>query len=287
MTTQPLHKILIVLILTWPVLAITPKHIELMAFWNVGQGQWITYIQNDSCQHFDFGGEKNLFYKTMTQKIQIYCQSKLNHLYLSHFDEDHFSMLNIILQTKKQCIHIDLFKRLVLLKNLPHLFKKNFDLYSKKLMQLPICPQAKGSLPITLYNQVSGQKNSNDQSLVVLIEQLLIPGDSTVKQEKIWQHHSKITSQNLIPGQTPTRPRIQLLSLGHHGSQTSTSEALLNQLPYLTTAVAQARKKKYGHPHRSVRIRLKSKNISLLQTEIWGHIIFEWPLSLPKDPIKL
>jgi competence protein ComEC len=66
------------------------------------------------------------------------------------------------------------------------------------------------------------------------------------------------------------------LILGHHGSQTSSSQAFLTQArPGL--AIASARRARYGHPHRKVVSRLRQKKIPTLTTEDWGSLFFSLP----------
>ena len=52
--------------------------------WNVGQGQWVSYIDIDKCYHFDAGGE--FFDK---RKFQKHCKNKYNAFSFSHWDWDH------------------------------------------------------------------------------------------------------------------------------------------------------------------------------------------------------
>ena len=38
-------------------LADSPIHMNEWIIWNSGQGQWVTQVTNETCTHFDFGGE--------------------------------------------------------------------------------------------------------------------------------------------------------------------------------------------------------------------------------------
>lgn len=66
---------------------------------------------------------------------------------------------------------------------------------------------------------------------------------------------------------------VRVLALGHHGSRTSTSKDLLKELPNLKLAIASARKRRYGHPHRETVEALGKFKVPILSTEDWGNIV--------------
>ena len=102
--------------------------------------------------------------------------------------------------------------------------------------------------------------SANDLSWVQFDSGFLLPGDSTKSAEKIWSNDFKNISETKV------------LVLGHHGSRTSTSAALLNKLPHLQMTIASARKARYGHPNTEVLQRLRIKKTPVLKTEDWGSI---------------
>lgn len=118
-------------------------------------------------------------------------------------------------------------------------------------------------------DEITSQHNKliskNDRSRIfILKKKILIPGDSTKKAEKKWAISNQ---QNLSS--------IKVLITPHHGSNTSTSKALLNTLPNLKLAITSARKKVFGHPHYKVNLRFSIKKIPHLKTEDWGNIRIE------------
>lgn len=52
--------------------------------WNVGQGEWVTHVSGDVCDHFDMGGEK-----WPREAIRLACADKVNRVFFSHWDMDH------------------------------------------------------------------------------------------------------------------------------------------------------------------------------------------------------
>lgn len=224
----------------------------LALFWNVGQGQWITVVTPDQCLHFDFGGEFQYFNHHRSLLLKL-CQRKINPLYLTHPDYDHYAY----------------YKQLVRL--LPKICWAEIDhtpLPEKMTnLKIPLCLEKSltGSRPFV--NRIfkpnknfSPKKLSkNDQSIVYQFASVLIPGDSTKKMENKW-------------APLLTHHKIKILSVGHHGSRTSTSPRLLQHLPQLKQAIVQARQKKYGHPSLDTRKVLNSYRIPVLKTEDWGNI---------------
>lgn len=209
-----------------------PPH---FVIWNVGQGSWSSYIDQENCHHFDMGGDR---FK-LQQAISL-CGDKINHIYLTHLDYDHINAIApFTKRVKKACLFFP---------------KKIHIQYLKKMSRC--------DLPNFIDIIYSGEtdRSNNESSIVYLVKnKILITGDSYKKQEKKW--HKKV------------KPPIDILILGHHGSKTSTSKPLLKYLkPKI--AVASARYKKYRHPHNLTKRKLTSQGITLLQTEVYGNIHF-------------
>lgn len=233
-------------------LAVNQKH--QLVLWNVGQGQWLTFITPQSCFHFDVGGEY-----WDSKKISAACAHKLNRIFISHTDFDHIRLLSKISNWPRFC-----------LENLK--FEISSPFYRKISKHFTRCePRALSSQPsfhtLTLSKSLftarkaSQRLSANDLSHIFQVENsVLIPGDSTTKAEKIWINRIK----NLR--------KMRVLILGHHGSSTSTSTLLLQQLPNLKMAFVSARQEVYGHPHPWVVHRLQKKNVPTLSTEDWGHL---------------
>lgn len=221
---------------------ITPRWVV----WNVGQGLWITGVFDSHCLHLDAGGERK-----PPSTLAVWCQGKRNQLHLSHWDWDHIGGVAS------------------LARQLPALCRQGrpggtttSQARRKIIESIPLCQQESPLLHELHWRR--SEKSANHASRVfVWKNQWLFPGDSPQTEEKKWL------------GQIPDPEKIRILLLGHHGSQTSTSEVLLNSLSGLRLAIASARRKVYGHPHPKVTERLARKRIPLLRTEEWGHLIFE------------
>ncbi len=233
------------------------EHRDLLVVWNVGQGQWVSWIRPNVCNHFDMGGE----WRPSSKLIRTLCAHHLNEIYFSHWDWDHIGLLKGSLR------------------DLPNLCvarrpPKNPTKQPKKkrlLESVPTCsnPHSAKMTSIeelhTLFHLTSSSP-SNDQSRIFNLNgSVLVTGDSPSRQERIWRH------------QLSKKNRISHLIAGHHGSRTSNSKELIESLPKLRQVISSARSRRYGHPHPQVRKRLKQAGVSLIQTEKWGNILIDLP----------
>ena len=226
-----------------------------LIIWRMGQGQMVTYSDPIQCVHFDMGGE---YFPLKDLKKE--CRRKKNKVFFSHWDWDHINF------AKKAWKNLFYFCRL----NEPG--GKGNNRKKKFLFSIPKCRKSKSDIfkEITFSARLNKKKSiseSNKHSRVIVVKnQVLIPGDSPGSSEKLWMH--KITNP------------IRVLVLSHHGSRYSTTSALLKKLKYLKIATASARKKRYGHPHPLLKKRLSKIGVPLLGTEEFHHIripLIFWP----------
>jgi len=66
----------------------------------------------------------------------------------------------------------------------------------------------------------------------------------------------------------------EVLKLGHHGSDTSSSGLFLDTVDPEFAVVSAGGDNRYGHPHREVVERVSERNITLLETSKAGSVIF-------------
>jgi competence protein ComEC len=240
-------------LLTFILIAISTKATKKEAgqefiVWNVGQGLWTTWVTDNQCLHFDAGGE---YYKIIS-RVTSACKYKYNLIHLSHWDSDH---INFVKNFSRNVDH-------ACLATMPGGIPTN-PAKQKWLADIDFCSNGIRHEPIDdLWNSSKKKMSSNEASHVFYIRKLsvLIPGDSTKKEEMIWSQRIK--------------PNLNGLVLGHHGSKTSTSDELLNHAPNLHWAVASARQSRYGHPHKQIIKALQKRKIPLLKTEDWGTFHF-------------
>ena len=243
-----MSKLIFLFLLLHPTLC-TMRSAQIVAlFWNIGQGQWTTVITADTCRHYDFGGEITYWNKNRNLLLKL-CKDKQNILHLSHPDLDHYAYYPPMQKTLKNICWFEIDHSSIPAK--------------RQLRKIPLCPERKYADAHSRHHfrmyKPANFRSKNDSSKVYAFKNLLIPGDSPQKHEKIW-------AANLTAPEKHT-----LLQLGHHGSRTSSSDLLFKKLSRIKMAVVQARKKRFNHPHPETIQRLKKYRIPLLTTEDWGN----------------
>lgn len=71
----------------------------------------------------------------------------------------------------------------------------------------------------------------------------------------------------------PTLP-VDVLKVGHHGSKSSTSTALLQAYQPKVAVISVGKTNRFGHPHQEVLDRLKERKIKIFRTDIDGAISY-------------
>ncbi len=118
-----------------------------------------------------------------------------------------------------------------------------------------------GSATLTFYNTAGGNSNENNDSLVVVYEngedRALFTGDAEAEVEK-----------KLSVGD------IELLKVGHHGSNTSSTRSFINQIQPEYAVILTGQPNQYGHPHQETLSLFESKGIPVYRTDEQGDIVF-------------
>ena len=112
--------------------------------------------------------------------------------------------------------------------------------------------------------QTKEYDNENDNSNVIYTElngyKFMFMGDAGVEKEK-----DILDKYNLS--------NIDVLKVGHHGSKTSSSKELINQINPRYSIISVGKNNRYGHPNREVLDNLKESKI--YRTDKDGSIMFK------------
>ena len=207
-------------------------------FVNVGQGDSIIIKNKMHTVMIDTGGNKS-FDMAEETLIPFMNKKKITHLdalILTHDDFDHSGA--------KQSL-IDNFK------------------VSTVLTEQNQFPYQVGDLYIENLNTFEFSEE-NDKSLVLSLEfigkKFLFTGDASVKTEE------KILEKYNVD--------CDILKVGHHGSNTSTSEKFIKATSPNEAIISCGEKNSYGHPHQEIIDRLKKYNVKIRRTDEEGTICY-------------
>lgn len=122
-----------------------------------------------------------------------------------------------------------------------------------------------GPIKIEVLHPSSLSGDLNTDSIVTRISfddmAFVMTGDATSTSEK------QMIKQGNI--------EAQVLSLGHHGSNTSSTQSFLDAVDPDIAIYSAASDSQYGHPHKEVVSRVENNGIKLYGTDVHGNIIVE------------
>ena len=111
-----------------------------------------------------------------------------------------------------------------------------------------------------------GSSNMNNTSIICKITfgntSFLFTGDAEREEE-----------QNII--EQGCNLRADVLKVGHHGSETSTSYVFLREVMPKYSVISVGKKNSYGHPSEAVLSRLSDEGSEVFRTDLNGDIIME------------
>ncbi len=124
-----------------------------------------------------------------------------------------------------------------------------------------------GEAVITVLGPVKSYPDPNDTSIVLRVDygetSFLFTGDMETTAEAdmmdYWDDDSRF--------------RVDVLKVGHHGSNTSTGYRFLNAVMPTYGVIPVGKDNDYGHPHDEPMARLKQAGVVTLRTDELGHVI--------------
>lgn len=254
----------------------------MVAFVDVGQGDSL-FIQlpfNQGNYLVDTGGRIPFFVEDWARKrMQItnaertllpFLKSRgvtqLNQVFITHGDMDHMGDLLVI----DQVIPI---QKLTYPEGTDKKsqFRKKVQLLKQKGVVLD--PVLSGSvvnfqkgIELEVIYPTKAGKGQNNDSLVLLVtikrKRFLLTGD-------LENAEADLVHKNL-------NLKAEVLKVGHHGSRTSTSALLLEQIQAREAVVSSGRNNRFGHPHQETLERLALFQVEVSQTDLNGMIYYTW-----------
>ena len=210
-------------------------------FINVGQGDCTLVRNRNKTVLIDTGGltymdVANDSLVPFLKKKRIY---KIDAVIITHYDYDHYGALSSLAKSYR--------------------INAIYDYNS-------VFPVTIGNLTFNNYNYYANTNEENDKSLVISFTNcnkgFVIMGDAPSYIEKeIIKHEQSI--------------KCDVLKVGHHGSNTSTSEEWLKYLSPSEAIVSCGKNNKFGHPNKEVVTLLNKYKIKIRRTDLEGTIVYK------------
>ena len=89
--------------------------------------------------------------------------------------------------------------------------------------------------------------------------------------------------KNIIVGIDSSNIASEVLKVGHHGSNTSSSEKFLKEVQPLYGVISVGYNNRFGHPDSAVLERMEKLGIKIYRTDLNGAIVFQ----ATKDNLKV
>jgi competence protein ComEC len=225
-----------------------------LIFLDVGQGDAAVYIDSKCVVVVDA-------FSNVESYLRTHGRIHIDYLFLTHSDLDHTKEANKLIENMK-VRHV-----------VTSPYQRIEGIETQTIYQFPktyIC----GELKINILGPTYSMFDDNDDSLIILFEflevKILFTGDASKNREK--QFLSSINGP------------IDVLKIGHHGSNTSTDPELLYALKPKFGIISTSKNNRYGMPHKEVLTSLNYFNVqyfitsrdgSIKMTVIEGDIIWE------------
>ena len=235
---------------------------------DVGQGDSILIHSKGKNMLIDTGGietyQNKSFKSSNDSKVVINTTipllkklgiSKIDYLVLTHGDFDHAGeAINLIRNFNVDKIYLNQGKFNSLEKKIIMNHKKTFQIAENDLIKL-------GRISLISLNKAFDDENDSSTILLMYYKniKILLTGDASVKSEKYILD-------------TYDLGHVDILKLGHHGSKTSTGEALLKEIRPSLGLISCGKDNKFSHPHKVTIEKLKKYKVRYIRTDIEGSI---------------
>ncbi len=224
---------------------------------DVGQGDSALLYSKGKALLLDTGGnvynENSVVKYTTIPLLKSLGIKKLNYVLLTHGDYDHLGDIMYLNDNF-------LIEKIKINQGAQTEIEKNLNKLSKTTTSKQDEVITLGNYKIIELNKKWSEENSASSIYYVIHKNLniLFLGDATKKVEKYI-----LNNYNL---------KVDILKLGHHGSNTSTSKRLLRELTPKLALISVGKNNRYNHPSIEVLNRLHQENIPTLQTKDEGTI---------------
>lgn len=233
---------------------------------DVGQGDGLC-IQYDGRVIMVDGGSSSNKELAKYQLIPFLKSEGISHVdywFISHPDSDHCNGLLQMLESDK-----DIDVETILLPGAKNIYEDGKDIIAaaeKRGIKVQLVSRGDElrieelSLTVESPSKDYDTEDPNGYSEILLLAykdfSMLFTGDANLESEELLTH----------------RPKVNILKVGHHGSNTSTGDEFLKSIDPEVALISAGRNNRYGHPHKDVIDRLTSNNTKIYNTQKNGMI---------------
>lgn len=264
-----LGVLLIGAVLIWYAIAASDRGgVLTFAMLDIGQGDAI-FIESPSGNQILFDGGPNRSVLRELGKVMPFFDRSIDMLVVTNPDKDHFSGFIDVLSSYKVSIIVEpgtvgasgeysLLEQRVKQEGAKHVL-------ARRGQTIDIGGGA--FIEILFPDRDASGMGTNDGSIIAKLiygrTSFLLTGDTT---EAVEEYLSKLDGKRLD---------VDVLKIGHHGSRTSTSAAILGFASPAYALISAGKDNSYGHPHKEVLDRLNEFEVETLGTYEQGTIILE------------
>lgn len=268
---------------------------------DVGQGDCF-YISDGHGTHIMIDGGSSSKKKVGIYQIEpclkYYGASKLDCIFLSHLDEDHYNgVLELIERTDEGGVNI---QRLCIPKVIQQIKGETYEeliaLCDAHNVTVDTIQEGDvwnlGSLcleciyPDGVYEGT--KEDTNENSMVLLLHSGEKTSTSNIKEGR--SKKEEISSRiyalftgdlegdgermvtSMLQKKLGRTDTIPILKVAHHGSKNSTAEELLNVMQPKIALISAGKGNRYGHPHQETLSKLENKEVGIYRTDESGEI---------------
>ena len=231
---------------------------------DVGQGQSVLLRLDGRLVLVDCGGDgQQDAGDAAADYLQTRGGEKLDALVVSHYHSDHANGVPELLRR----VAVDL----LLLPDVEEgdpLREEILTLAAERGIEVRfVCGDTHLSFPggqrLTIFPPLQSAGETNELGLCVLASagdfDVLVPGDMGGQGEERLLSHTRL-------------PRVEVLVAGHHGSATSTTQPLLDEIQPETAVISVGKRNRYGHPAQETLERLALAGTDIYRTDLQGTV---------------
>ena len=278
-TNKKKWKIILIIGLVLHYIAPTYYTKDFIKIIDVSQGDSIIIYSKGHTALIDTGGkiiyDENKKSTSITQYITIPLLKslgikKLDYVFLTHGDQDHMGEIDYLYNHFKiEKIYLNLGEEKEIEKEVIKGIKNVEKVYQEEMFQI-------GNFTMYQLNKEWKEENTSSSVFYVSHKKLnaLLMGDATIDTENYLQKNYKL--------------KTDIIKIGHHGSDTSTSLSFLKATSPRLAIISVGEDNIYHHPSNEVLNRLKKEKIPFLTTIESGTItIFPEKEEIKEDKTKI